>query len=82
VVTNPAGPIEPFGSRQITARCPTGKVVTGGGFFVDLPVFIQINESVPTVDAFGTGWHILATNSNQTMTVGQVSAYAVCVNAS
>lgn len=73
------------GVQFVTANCPTGKKVIGGGAqatgpgVADQPVILR--ESNPT--SAGTGWHALAgAPSNLPTTLGwSLTAIAICANA-
>jgi hypothetical protein len=64
----------------VTATCPTGKVVVGGGWLSVYPAdHVAIAESYPT----GTGWAVrvkLLGNTGGSYST-DVTAYAVCIDA-
>jgi hypothetical protein len=67
--------IPPDQDGKVEAICPTGEIVTGGGFGVTGPgVYVQ--ESAPLS---GVAWRILADNQNPDNTIG-VRAYALCAD--
>jgi hypothetical protein len=59
------------------ATCPTGKVVTGGGFVIEGDD-MQVRASVPMEDR--TGWIVSALNKGTTGAL--ISAWAVCASGS
>jgi hypothetical protein len=69
--------VDPLDYAQITAYCPTGKNVLGGGFFINVLGTLEVVESAPTTAAGLSGWHVVAFNHSATVT-GNLIAYATC----
>jgi hypothetical protein len=77
VVYTATANVDPLDYAQITAYCPTGKNVLGGGFFFNVLGTLEVVESAPTSAAGLSGWHIVAFNHNASVT-GNLIAYATC----
>jgi hypothetical protein len=81
VVDTATANVDPLDYAQITAYCPTGKNVLGGGFFINVLGTLEVVESAPTSAAGLSGWHIVAFNHSDSVT-GNLIAYATCATTS
>lgn len=81
VVDTATANVDPLDYAQITAYCPTGKNVLGGGFFINVLGTLEVVESAPTSAAGLSGWHIVAFNHSASVT-GNLIAYATCAHTS
>jgi len=61
-------------SRGVSADCPPGSQVVGGGFELGSQD-LRINRSMPSG---GDSWSVMATNDHPTSN-SQLSAYAICL---
>ena len=81
-VTGASVVIAPGGSATVTAFCPAGAKVTGGGFLSsvwtgDNPYgSLYSTDSGPRAD--GAGWQVYLYNSASAPDNARVNAYAVC----
>jgi hypothetical protein len=73
--------INPGARSEVTATCPAGKKVLGGGFIVQTPIDVQVFYSAPSVGGnfVDNAWAVFARNRG---TVGprQVTAIAICAS--
>jgi Collagen triple helix repeat (20 copies) len=68
--------IEPLGIGGVTAMCPTGKKVLGGGYSLVIPKETDIvDTSVP--DATERGWQVHARNQSDVFDT-MIRAFAIC----
>jgi hypothetical protein len=81
VVDTATANVDPLAYAQITAYCPTGKNVLGGGFFFNVLGTLEVVQSAPTTAAGLSGWHVVAFNHSDTVT-GNLIAYATCARTS
>jgi hypothetical protein len=81
VVGTATANVDPLDYAQITAYCPTGKNVLGGGFFFNVLGTLEVVQSAPTTAAGLSGWHVVAFNHSDTVT-GNLIAYATCARTS
>jgi len=66
-------PAKPNNFTQITAECPSGSIVTGGGWDVDNNTFINVYQSFKS----DNGWQVNFNNPNNS--ASKVTAYAICL---
>ncbi len=79
IVTGGTASLSSQSTGTVTASCPSGKVVTGGGY-TTMDYSANIFDNAPTSD--GSGWTVTAKNENLLPTNPSivVTPLAVCVN--
>ena len=75
IVTVSAAPRTDGTPTVLTAICPAGKVVTGGGY--SAPEAVQLSQSSPG----GPDRWVVVVQPYEPNAAGDLTAYAVCVNA-
>jgi hypothetical protein len=68
--------LPPLDIQPLYAICPTGKVLTGGGFFGS---GLEIRASAPRFDFGDERWWVAARNPSVASSI-TLQAYAICVN--
>jgi hypothetical protein len=69
-VQSPTVRVAAFDIGSVSASCPAGMKITGGGYFVSVAIAAS-NQPITN------GWGVVVNNSNNSIPV-DVSAYAVC----
>ena len=79
IVTGGTATLSAQSTGTVTASCPSGKVVTGGGY-TTMDYSANIFDSAPTSN--GSGWTVAAKNESLVVTNPSivVTPFAVCVN--
>jgi len=81
-IVNVASALSSDDEKAITATCPAGKKVLGGGGFAGSLIFTDDVALIASNPSGTTGWRVAAQETDATGAVWLVRAYAVCANVS
>jgi hypothetical protein len=81
IVTLPSGAMDSDTEKSVTATCPAGKkIVGGGGYAIGVFGFPDDVGLVASYPVSGTGWRVVAREINAFAGAWLARAYAVCAN--